>query len=332
MTKTQGTGTAIKQTPKPEPKSTTQPAAATTAPATEPQPVIPQPAQPAQPAVTEPKPTNKTEEKPVQIDSNRTKKQFDKLIDSNKRLFDANENLRTQLTTRALANEQFAPIQQPPVQQQPAQEVKVADFVEVDPVSGERFIDDKKLQTKIEELNSKATRAEDAVKQYISTSEQREIDRQNEEAFESYPELNPSDKEFNVRFHNQTRALIYDSLMNPQDYGGKPLSFKKAAEFAKGGDTVTDNEKNQQASASKDKPEGQTVAADEPVKGDDAKQQAAVSVAGEQPESREKLAGSEELTRLQQATRRGDREALARRIVNTDHVFKKEDESGEKAS
>ena len=334
MAETQKTGTAKKQTPKPEPKSKPQPATAQPAPAATPQPVVPQPAQPAQPPA-QPEPTKKPEEKPtVQTDSKRTQGQFDKLLENNKRLYDANEQLRTQLTQKALANEQFAPIQQPPIQQQPAQtQVSVADFVEVDPVSGERFIDDKKLQSKIEDLNSKATKAEDAVQRYIQTSEQREIDRQNEEAFDSYPELNPTGENHDVRFHNQTRALIYDSLINPQDYGGKPLSFKKAADFVKGGDNVTDNsEKNKQAFASKDEPGEQTVAANEPsTEGEDAKQQAAASVAGEQPEGREAPADSEELSKLQQATRLGDTEALAKRIANTDHI-QKESESGDETT
>lgn len=275
--------------------------------------------------------TQKTEEKvTLETDNTRTQGQFDKLIDSNKRLYEANDLLRQQLTQRALANEQFAPMQQQPVQGV-AKQVNVADFVEVNPETGERFIDDKKLQSRIEELNSKASNAEKAVRQYIQTSEQREIDRQNEEAFKAYPELNPSGEKFDTKFHNQTRALIYDSLINPQDYGGKPLSFKKAAEFAKGNSNMSDSEKNQQASASKDKPGEQTVAANNPS-GEDAKQQAAVSVAGEQPDDRVGLAGSEELVKLQQATRYGDTEALARRIANTEHVLKKEGEQGETTS
>ena len=310
MAETQGTGTATKQqTPTPVNQPTSQQDSAAT----------------QQPAETPVKTAEKTEDKTkLETDSQRTHEQFDKLLDSNKRLYEANELLRQQLTQRALANEQFAPIQQTPVQQQPAQQVKVADFVEVDPVSGERFINDKKLQSKIEELNSKASNAEKAVQQYIQTSEQREIDRQNEEAFKAYPELNPGGEKFDVKFHNQTRALIYDSLINPQDYGGKPLSFRKAAEFAKGGGTVPSDEKNQQASAST-KPGEQTVAANEPS-GEDAKQQAAASVAGEQPLTREALAGSEELTKLQQATRLGSTEALARRLANTDHILKREEE------
>ena len=326
MAETQGTGTATKQQPNPDNQPTPQA-----------QPAAAQPAQPQaqQPAATEPKTAEKTEEKTtVKTDNERTQKQFDKLLDSNKRLYEANELLQGQLTKKALANEQFDPIQQQPIQQQPAQQqVNVADFVEVNPVTGEKFIDDKKLQSKIQDLNEKASKAEKAVQSYIQTSEQREIDRQNEEAFTAYPELNPTGEEFNTRFHNQTRALIYDSLINPQDYGGKALSFKKAADFVKGGDeNVSDNEKNQQASASKDKPGEQTVAEDQTQEGEDAKQQAAASVSGEQPESRDALAGSEELSKLQQATRLGDQEALARRIANSDHILEKEDESGETTS
>lgn len=303
MAETQGTGTATNQQPDPATQPTSQqPTAA------------PQPA--AQPAVA---PTAKTEEKAtIQTDNTRTHEQFDKLIDSNKRLYEANELLRQQLTQRALANEQFAPIQQPPIQQRPAQQVSATDFIEVDPVSGERYINDKKLQAKIEDVNSRASKAEEAVQRYIQTNEQREIDKQNKEAFGAYPELNPSSTDFDTRFHNQTRALIYDSLINPQDYGGRPLSFKDAADFVKGGGNVSDSGKNQQASAST-KPGEQTAAETSPT-GEDVKQQAAASVAGEQPLTREALAGSEELTKLQQATRLGDTEALARRIANTEHM------------
>lgn len=325
MAKTQGTGTAVKQTPTPEPKPTPsgQPAAATT--------VKPQAQQPAK---VDSKAATTEEKTPVQTDNKRTQGQFDKLLESNKRLFDANELLRNQLTKRAQASEQFAPIQQPPVQQQPSQEVNIADFVDVNPETGEKFINDKRLQEKISEVNKTASKAEDAVKRYIQTAEQREIDRQNEEAFEVYPELNPSNESHDVRFHNQTRALIYDSLINPQDYGGKPLSFKKAADFVKGGEpAVTDNEKNQQSSASEDKTGEQTVAESPASTGEDAKQQAAASVAGEQPENREALAGSEELEKLQKETRLGNREALARRIANTDHIQEtKEDDSGKTTS
>jgi len=267
----------------------------------------------------------------VETDNKRTQGQFDKLLDSNKRLFEANDNLRKQLTTRALADEQFAPIKQQPIPQQSIQEVSVADFVEIDPQSGEKFIDDKKLQARIQELNEKASNAEQAVQKYIQASEDREIDRQNEVAFKAYPELNPTSETHNKKFHNQTRALIYDSLINPQDYGGKPLSFKAAADFVKGGDDMSVNEKNQQASASINKPEGQTVAANTPT-GEDAKQQAAASIAGGQPDTRDALAGSEELKELQQATRLGNNEALARRIANSDHILVKEDDAGETTS
>jgi len=320
MTETQGNGTAGQQQPNPQPK--VEPNSTDAG----------QTSGDSKPKEDVKSETSSTQAKEsAQTDNKRTQEQFEKLLDSNKRLYEANELLRQQLTQRALSNEQFAPIQQPP-QQAPAQQVNVADFVEIDPVSGERYIDDKKLQTKIEELNNKASKAEEAVQSYIKTAEQREIDRQNEEAFNAFPELNPSGDKFDVKFHNQTRALIYDSLINPQDYGGKPLSFRQAAEFAKGGDkAVTNSEKNQQASAST-KSEGQTAAETSPDTGVDAKQQAAASVAGEQPATREQLASSEELKELQQATRRGNTEALARRIANTDHMVKKEEGESEKAS
>src|SRR5207245_606316 len=66
---------------------------------------------------------------------------------------------------------------------------------------------------------------------YVQTSEQREIARQNREAYTTYPQLNPQGGQFDSRFAQQTRAIALDSMVNPQDYGGRPLGVKEAADF-----------------------------------------------------------------------------------------------------
>ena len=160
----------------------------------------------------------------------RTREQFEKLIDSNKRLFESNKMLAQELQQRNQIAQTFAPIQNVP-QPRPAQ-VNPQDFVEVDPVTGESSVNVERMKTHIEEINQRANRAEQAVQSYIKTSEEREIDRQNREAFGSYPELNPNDdKTFNVGFNKQVRGVLFDSMYNSSDYGGRPLTFKEAAAF-----------------------------------------------------------------------------------------------------
>lgn len=57
---------------------------------------------------------------------------------------------------------------------------------------------------------------------------------ENERTYEKYPELNPDNKEvFNKDLFVETRRMAYDSMVNPEDYGGKQLSFMEAAALAK---------------------------------------------------------------------------------------------------
>lgn len=59
-------------------------------------------------------------------------------------------------------------------------------------------------------------------------------DRERVLAYMSHPELDPSDKKsFNKEFVVETRKILTDSMVNPQDYGNKQLSYKEAADLAK---------------------------------------------------------------------------------------------------
>lgn len=251
---------------------------------------------------------------PVAPAKDRTTEQFEKLLDSNKQLFEANNALRNELQQRREAVQQFNPVQLPPIQQQAIQaNVNPADFIEINQETGERFVDTEKLQARINDLNNRASRAEEAVKMYVQTGEQREIERQNREAFSAYPELNPSDSSHSPIFHNQTRAVIYDSVLNPQDYGGKPLSFKDAADYVK-------KQQTQMAEAAQKINTEQVTQQQQAAT--ELKQQATASPASETPAERNAPATNEEIARLRMATRLGSDEALAIRLANVEHVTK----------
>ena len=67
----------------------------------------------------------------------------------------------------------------------------------------------------------------------LKTVQQKEAERQEQEAYATYPELNPNSKNVDKGFFRKTRAVLMDSIINPQDYGGKPLTLKQAADFVK---------------------------------------------------------------------------------------------------
>ena len=58
-------------------------------------------------------------------------------------------------------------------------------------------------------------------------------DQENKAVYAVYPELNPDAKEFNQDLHNLTRSIALDSMLNPNEYGNKELSFSDAATRAK---------------------------------------------------------------------------------------------------
>src|SRR3990167_8772953 len=113
---------------------------------------------------------------PTAVVSDRTTEQFEKLKDSNKKLFEANQLLQEELSRRAVSEQTFAPIQQTPQLNVPAPEIE--QFVNVDPISGEKYVDEVKLSAALAESNKKATRAEVAVQNYIKQQNILEEERQ----------------------------------------------------------------------------------------------------------------------------------------------------------
>lgn len=262
-----------------------------------PEPVAPQPVVAQQPA-----PVALPENAP-----NRTREQFEKLVESNRRLYEDKVQLERELASRRTPN-YGAP-------QNPVPQVNPNDFVEQDPITGDKFINEQKLRARLEEVTSKATRLEQQVQGYVKTAEDREIDRQEKETYRAHPELNPNSKQFDAAFNRNVRSILTDSFYNQEEYGGQPLSFKEAADFVRtqfpkqnsqpvAEPATTEAQKAQQAAAQAQKEQGSAQAVSQP------RGQAAIS-------------DDEELENLRYRTRYlNDDWALARRIVNTDHVAK----------
>lgn len=244
----------------------------------------------------------------------KTREQFDKLLESNRRLYESNESLRRQVIAREQSERTFSPIQQVPTAPKPT--VDASEFVETDPMTGESFINTEKMKGRMKEINDRASRAEQAIQNYIKTAEQREIERQSNETFAVYPELNPRNKEkFNEGFNKQVRGLLLDSMYNPSEYGGQPLTFKAAADVVKKmnvpASTVIEPKKEEKKTDSK---------------AQDNKAQGSAQVPS-QPGNLPEPIFDQALESLRYRTRRGDDQALAERLKATEHIVPKEGSS-----
>jgi len=244
----------------------------------------------------------------------KTREQFDKLLESNRRLYESNESLRRQVIAREQSEKTFSPIQQVPTAPKPI--VDASEFVETDPMTGESFINTEKMKGRMKEINDRASRAEQAIKNYIETSEKREIERQSNETFAVYPELNPRNKEkFNEGFNKQVRGVLLDSMYNPSEYGGQPLTFKAAADVVRGlnapASTVQEPKKIEKKTDSK---------------AQDNKAQGSAQVPS-QPGNLPEPTYDARLQELRMKTRYGSDEALAERLKATEHIVPKEGSS-----
>lgn len=271
------------------------------------QPATPQPVQETPPQV--PVQDGSSQREPMR---DRTRENFEKLLESNNRLYEQNEMLRQEIQQRLSQTPapQAQPQQAQPQGQQPTQNAQGQsdwDFYEVDPKTGETFINRDKLNQTMKNIQEKATKAEQQVQSYIKTTEQREIERQNQEAFSAYPELNPqAGDKFDKRFHQQVRGMLYDSFLNPGEYGGRPVTFKEAADLVRGG----------RPAQPEPTPEDDKKSAE-----GEARKEAGAANVPSQPQNPTAPAVDEELLGLRFATRMGSDEALARRLIHTEHIL-----------
>lgn len=300
-----GQGSAPVATPVSQPVSTPQ----------APEPVVqPAPAPQAPEAQGTPTPAGMTD---------RSQEQWEKLTDNNRKLFEANQILQQELIKRSQAQQTFQPIQQPAQQQVVPQPVNPDDFVFRDPVTGERYVDDVKLKSAIAESNRNAELARQeaaAVRSYIQANEQKQLQKEETEAFSAYPQLNPKGQEFDINFHNATSALILHSLVNPQNYGGRSLTFKEAADSVRTMNGVQpqvvamNNIQGNVQPVPQGTPSGQSA--------QDLKVQASVNLPS-QPQAVIPAQTQEDIQQLRVRTRYGDDEALAQRLMHTEHIVPK---------
>ena len=262
-------------------------------------------------ATAEPTVTPQIVPAPTPVVSDRTTEQFEKLKESNQKLFEANRLLQGELTRRAKSEQTFAPIQQTPQPTVPAPTIE--QFVEVDPVTGEQYVNEKKIASALAEADQKATRAESAVQNYIRQQNVLEEEKQTAEAYSAHPEINPSSQSFDANLSRFTSALLLHSMMNPQEYGGRTLTFKEAVDEAK--KTSPQQVKTQTAALEKETKEVM-----------DNKQQATAGATGVSGAVAQQIQGppQDELEVLRFQTRfgRGDDQtwAVARRLQQVSHT------------
>lgn len=208
----------------------------------------------------------------------RTRFEFDKL----------KNQLREERSRREYVEQVFASMRPKP------QEIPKAPPL-IDPETGllnEGGLTD--IQRRAMAAEERATRAEEQVHSYL-------IEQEKKETFAEFPELDPegkSGKKHDKQLHIATRSLLLDSMMNPEDYGGKELSFKEAAAMAK--------------NLSKPAMEAvQKEAAQQAIEQLTPKEQAALTASGV-PQRRNQLTA--DISELQTRTRKGDNTAIVERL------------------
>ena len=154
------------------------------------------------------------------------------------------------------------------------------------------------IQRKTFEAEKRARAAEAAIKEYEQNRQKEAYERENQETYKEFPELDKKNKKlFNQELHVETRKLMFDSMLNPDDYKGKNLSFIEAAKLAKQriGSTLDEARK-----------EGATEAIEKLTP----KEQASLDAVGS-PGRRNEV--GQDLETLRQRTRAGDRLAAIER-------------------
>ena len=227
-------------------------------------------------------------ETPVQESEN------EKVVKHNKEYIDKlQQQLREERTRREYMEATFKSLQPK------KEEKKQITFSPVyDPETG--LINDSALSERdriLLDTQERLARAEEALTSKAQLDAQREVDKENEEMYQSFPELVPESKEFSQELHALTRAIYLDAMTNPQDYG-KQLRGVEAAKRAK----FILNKNAEQA-----KREG----AQEALEQLSPKEQAALEATG----SSGRRTQIQNLDNLRLRTRKNDIEALVERLT-----------------
>lgn len=171
--------------------------------------------------------TNQSKQDDLTLPENakeRTQEQFQKL---KKRLRDE------RMARRKL--EQY--VRQASTQSQQAQRAKsVEDYLDQNKGQVDKGVYNPDTGTLNVDILEKKLKAADQYKKQLDQVSQEfqnyVIAQQEKETFASYPELDPNNTDFDEDLHRATRSFLLDSQVNPQDYGGRQLTFKEAADKA----------------------------------------------------------------------------------------------------
>ena len=212
--------------------------------------------------------------------SERTRREFEKLRD----------DLRNERAKRVETERMFGQPQQTTPQFFPTQQPLTQVY---DPNTGllnEQALND--IQLKSRQAEERATKAEQAVANF-------QIEQQSREAYAAHPELDPKSKGFDEDLNKRTRAFALDSMIHPEDYSGKQLSFKEAADLAKSALTPKKVE------------EVKKEAAQAAIEQLTPKEQASLEAVGN-PGARQQI--EQPLEDLKFRTRKGDTDAIIERL------------------
>jgi hypothetical protein len=212
--------------------------------------------------------------------SERTKKEFEKL----------REDLRSERAKRIETERMFGQPQASTPQFFPNNQ----QFTQVyDPNTGllnEQALTD--IQQKAFQAEQRAVKAEQAIANF-------QIEQQSREAYTAHPELDPKSRDFDEDLNKRTRAFALDSMIHPEDYSGKQLTFKEAADFAK------------QSLSPKTVEQAKKVAAQEAIEQLTPKEQASLEAVGS-PDRRQQIESP--LEDLKFRSRKGDVDAIVERL------------------
>lgn len=236
--------------------------------------IVPEVQQDAAVPTAEQTPTTQVDGLPESA-SDRTKSEFDKL----------RNDLREERERREALESAFKTIQ--------PKEATQADEPIYDP-NTDQFDWNKlnEFQKKTTEAEQRAARAEQAVSEIRKDQEARE-------AYVTYPEANPDSKDYDKKLATLASGIILQSMLTPQEFGGKQFSLKEAYDYLK---ADTNNAAIEEA-----KKEGALQAIEQLTP----KEQASLEATG--TSGRRSDVGSSHET-LQQRTRKGDLDAIAERM------------------
>lgn len=141
------------------------------------------------------------------------------------------------------------------------------------------------MQRRTKEAEQRAQKAESSVNSYLEAQEKREV-------FTKHPDADPNAEQFDKNMSDVASSLIFRSMVHPEEFGNKQLSFMEGIERAKS-----------------------MINPNKDVKQTELKEQASLENTGS---SGRRTQVESDLQELQRKSRRGDKDAILERIKRLD--------------